>query len=380
MAYATYDEAVFNELMKHATYIELYKNTEIKQALKILDDKDKRIRELLIDEFDKATIRTLERLLKKIEDVQDLAYDELQSRISDSAETLASDEQENNLAILTGALPAELATAIVFQQTTKLILYTSGSQKTSNTLIAGKRLDEWVDSAKSAEYDRVISAIRQAKIDDVSTSELINRLYGTKSQRYLDGLNATTRNQVSGMLATVLQSASDEARKSVIAANSGFISKLRYVAVLDSKTSPICRSRSGRLYDVDKAPYLPAHVRCRSHYAYVIKSVSEMLGDSKLSRFIADRKALESASPAAKAYMSGSYAAPKTFSEWLKGQSVDVQNGVLGIKRAKLFRDGGLSDPLRAFYSEAQKKQLTLRDLRAKYPDAFRRAGLTKDD
>lgn len=376
MAYATYDEAVFHELMKHATYVELYKTTEIREALKILDDKDREIRRLLIGEYDKATVRKLESLLKKIEDVQDLAYDELERRLVESSESFAYDEQENNHSILISALPEDLAGAIAFMMPTNTIRYGTAKQKTGNTLIAGKRLNEWVASAKMAERDRMFAAIRQAKVDDVNVDDLVKDLYGTKTQRYLDGLNATTRNQVSAMIATVLQSASDEARKSVIAANSGLISKLRYVAVLDSRTTPLCRSRSGRLYDVDNAPYLPAHIRCRSHYAYVIKSVSEMLSDSALSRFITDRKALEESSSAAKAYMSGSFKPPVTFGEWLKTQSVAVQEETLGIKRAKLFRDGGLSDPLRAFYSEAQKKQLTLSDLRAKYPNAFRRAGL----
>lgn len=42
--------------------------------------------------------------------------------------------------------------------------------------------------------------------------------------------------------------------------------KLRWNATLDSRTSDICRSRHDEVYDIDKAPEIPAHPNCRCTY------------------------------------------------------------------------------------------------------------------
>ncbi|MBD4209942.1 hypothetical protein GUH47_29065, partial [Xanthomonas citri pv. citri] len=75
--------------------------------------------------------------------------------------------------------------------------------------------------------------------------------------------------------------------------------------------------------------------------------------------------------------LTGTVPAKTTYQTWLKGQSVEFQNDVLGITRAKLFRDGGLQ--LDQFVNRAGD-QINLKDLARKEASAFRAAGLNPDD
>jgi SPP1 gp7 family putative phage head morphogenesis protein len=44
------------------------------------------------------------------------------------------------------------------------------------------------------------------------------------------------------------------------------VKKVIYVATLDGRTSQICRSRDGKVYNLGEEPNLPAHPNCRSTY------------------------------------------------------------------------------------------------------------------
>jgi hypothetical protein len=63
----------------------------------------------------------------------------------------------------------------------------------------------------------------------------------------------------------------------------------------------------------------------------------------------------------------------QTYNSWLKNQSNEFQDEVLGVKKAKLFRQGGLD--VRQFVDQ-NYKPLTLKQLRSKEPLAFEKAGL----
>jgi hypothetical protein len=82
---------------------------------------------------------------------------------------------------------------------------------------------------------------------------------------------------------------------------------------------------------------------------------------------------IEEFSPSARVSMDGEVTADQTFAAWIKKQSANRQNQVLGETRAKLMRDGGLT--LDRFYND-KGRYLTLDELRKKDAAAFREAGL----
>jgi hypothetical protein len=64
----------------------------------------------------------------------------------------------------------------------------------------------------------------------------------------------------------------------------------------------------------------------------------------------------------------------QTYAEFLRNQSVAFQNEALGVTKAKLFRDGGLT--LDRFV-DPTGRELTIPELYQLESDAFRRAGIS---
>lgn len=150
-------------------------------------------------------------------------------------------------------------------------------------------------------------------------------------------------------------------RDELFQANADLIKGLKYVATLDSRTSDLCKSRDGKVYDLDKAPPLPAHVNCRSAYTPVLKSFRELGID------------IDEAPSGTRASMNGQVPSDTTYSQWLKGQPVSVQNDALGVTKATLFRKGDL--PLDRFINR-NGHEYTLKELRAKEFEAFEKSGI----
>lgn len=106
---------------------------------------------------------------------------------------------------------------------------------------------------------------------------------------------------------------------------------VRWVSVLDGKTTAICRARSGKIYPAGSGPRPPAHVRCRSIVVPYFKG-------------------------------KGEYEEP-TYSDWLKRQTPERVREILGKTKGDMFLRGELS--LEDMVT-AKGRELTLKELAAK--------------
>jgi len=95
------------------------------------------------------------------------------------------------------------------------------------------------------------------------------------------------------------------------------LERAMFVATLDSSTTPLCRSLSGRVYRLEDAPRPPLHRGCRSVLLPVWGGVMPTEGLN-------------------------------TPVDWLRAQPADVQDRVLGEAGGNAFREtGSLVDPAR---------------------------------
>lgn len=62
-----------------------------------------------------------------------------------------------------------------------------------------------------------------------------------------------------------------------------------------------------------------------------------------------------------------------TYQDWLKAQPAALQDEVLGQRKGKLFRDGGLTVDS---FADRAGNELTLKQLSLRRPEAFDKAGL----
>ena len=153
-------------------------------------------------------------------------------------------------------------------------------------------------------------------------------MIGTKALNYTDGVTALNKRQAQALVSTAVAHTANEARQTFYGANDDLIKGVQWISTLDARTTPICQSRDGTIYPVDSGPRPPAHFRCRSSTAPVLKSYKELGID------------LDEAPAGTRASMDGQVPEAETYQSWLKKKPAAFQDEVLGPTRAKLFREG----------------------------------------
>lgn len=228
----------------------------------------------------------------------------------------------------------------------------------------GKLLASFYKTWTDRNRTRIVNAIRLAAAQGQSTDDLVRRIRGTRAAKYRDGLIEATRRDVTMMTRTALQHIAIQSREVVWDANRQVIRAVEWVSVLDSRTSPMCRSLDGRIFDRKKGPRPPIHVGCRSTVVPVLKGrLRELQGGGE--RFARDEDGPTRVS------------ADLSYYEWLKRQPAAFQDSVIGPTRGKLLRDGGLTaERFGELQLDKKFRERTLDELRELEPLAFERAGI----
>lgn len=158
-----------------------------------------------------------------------------------------------------------------------------------------------------------------------------------------NNIHNITRNQSKALVVTAVTSVTAQADNAVYKANKPVIQGWQYVAVLDSRTTPVCAARDGKIYDVDDRSKLPpAHFRCRSTTVPVFKSWQDVSKLENLANI--RRRNLETLTPKQKQYYDGQTPLRESYDTWLRRQPKDVQLRHLGdYKKFELFNSGKLT-------------------------------------
>ncbi|MBD8734896.1 minor capsid protein [Sphingomonas sp. CFBP 13706] len=125
-------------------------------------------------------------------------------------------------------------------------------------------LKSWVEGMDQGRFKRLEGAIRLGIAQGEATDGLVKRIAGTKAQDYTDGLMDISRRSAQTFALTANSQVQNAARLDTFR-NMRNIKFVEWSSVLDSRTSPICQTRSGKIYPID-SPHVtpPAHPRCRS--------------------------------------------------------------------------------------------------------------------
>lgn len=133
--------------------------------------------------------------------------------------------------------------------------------------VDGLLVNEWLDKMTRDTADRLVMAGREALIMGYGTRK-------TASLLRTKGIEGSVP-QLEAMARTFLASASNYARVTSIerlTENKGILKGWKYVATLDGRTCPVCGHDDGKVFQRDKLPSLPRHVRCRCTVVPVVKS------------------------------------------------------------------------------------------------------------
>lgn len=180
---------------------------------------------------------------------------------------------------------------------------------------------------------------------------------------YDPGILKKAKRNAEALARSSFQAVSQAARDDVYKANSDVIAGYEFYAVLDTRTTAICRAYDGATWDLDGRPIRgtrlpikrpPVHWGCRSTLLPIMKTASEILGIPGLPEL----------PKSTRSSLTGQVSSDTTFNGWMKGLSEADQIKILGKQRQKLWASGKLS--LADMINPNNNKVLTLKQLKEK--------------
>lgn len=142
---------------------------------------------------------------------------------------------------------------------------------------------------------KVANLIRKGYANNQRVDDALADIIGTKAANFRDGALNGINSQASAVISTIMQHATALNQVSIA---SLYSRRYRWLSILDSGTTQICRSLNGKIFIYGQGPLPPQHINCRS-------STVPLIGND------------DDDGPV-----------PNTFAEWFKAQPKSVQNDI----------------------------------------------------
>ena len=335
--------------------LEGLKTTNQREFNKVQNLMDEILRDgLETKEISELSRRQIENLINRIKENQSLALSSEVDDLVDSLKELAKYSYEFEAgAIIVGSsverMNGKVSIADLWKKTLEHPLSVDGSL-----------LQTWLNKLTNVQLTATENLIRRGYVESWSNRDLLQAYRGTRANQFKDGIASTIGRSNETVIRTAMQHVNSVARLKVWEDNDDIVKAYRWVSTLDIRTSSKCRHLDGEEFKIGEGPLPPIHPNCRSTTVAVLDSTYEEF-----------RTGLTRASA------SGPVPQKLTYYEWLKRQSTEFQNSVLGDSRATLFRGGGMSvEEFTRLQLNRYSKPLTLAEMRKLKPLAFQRAGI----
>lgn len=220
--------------------------------------------------------------------------------------------------------------------------------------VQGIGIGEWWERDGVNAALAVKRTIQQGLIEGLSSGDIARRIVRQQAVKKGES-NAyrAARGRALGLVRTVTSSITSHADAALFSSQGSEITQ-QYVfrATLDQRTSPICIGNDGRVFRYDEAfaPIPPLHMLCRS-------TIIPLLNTAKMAP-----KVRQSLIDAGLALGPGQRTMAK-YATWFGQQTETMQNSILGVGKAELFRSGKIS---LADLVNSDGRTLTLAELRKK--------------
>ena len=221
----------------------------------------------------------------------------------------------------------------------------------------GRLLKDWYSDLDANAAKRLRNTIRTGFIEGRTVGQMIRDIRGTRANGYKDGVLQVNRRAAEVTVRTAVNHTANAAREHVYERNSDVIKGVRFNATLDSRTTLVCASNDGKVFEPGKGPRPPLHPNCRSSTSPVVKSWRELGFD------------VDEVSPGTRASMNGQVPADQDYDGWLRKQPSEFQDDILGKAKGELFREGVKVDR----FVDRSGREYTLDELRRREADAWQR-------
>jgi SPP1 gp7 family putative phage head morphogenesis protein len=343
--------------------------------------------------FNRKVETNLRNLTKEMLELRNASFSEVRKQLDDVLKELMVRESKFMVGATRTVLPVE-----VEPQTPLTALFVTALGVSA---VQGRTLRTWIKEAAQKDVGRIMAGVRIGLAQGENMNSLMIRAFGRSSLSGRDGATNTTRNHLNWLTRTSMLHFSNYARSEFYSENEVLIDKEQYVATLDDRTTTICASLDGKIFAIGVGPHPPLHFNCRSiRVGYFDDQVvglrpAKQTTEKSILRDYAKQEGLGSVPKHRNQIpfghktsfdlfrrtrirqMTGPIPASTTYTDFLKGQSAEFQDDVLGQAKGKLFRDGKL--PLDRFV-DPRGKDYTLAQLARRDRQAFIAAGLDPED
>ncbi len=334
----TSHQKLLERLVRHQVMIQRFSGSQIKAAMPAIRQLAKDLRQRIASgdatEFGRGRMIALER------DIQALvatATGTIQQALD--LEDFAVQEAEFTQKLLGASVSVDLAEgldldavrAITTRRQMRLV-----SGDTIKNLTIPQLWDEF-DANAGREAMRVV----QAGVLEGRTQQDLAREVGTLVQ-------TRTRRQAETVIRTAVNNIGSAARNRVYEQNADILEGERFLATLDGNTTTTCAGLDARdeIYPIGRGPIPPMHYGCRSVRVPVVKEEYRIAAQGERASY------------------EGPVSNQLTYQGFLRRQSKEFQDDVLGARRAELFRSGKLK--MEQFIDD-QGRVLDLDELAARY-------------
>ena len=353
------NDALQDSVVIHAINLERLKASEVKKIVALLEDVELDIIKKIekIDPTGVGTTYRARRLAKLIEGVRGTiknGYFLLNRENKASLQDIAKSASQATANSINKVLRVPLGAVVPSASNLKSLV--------GNIMVQGDVIKSYWDGQSKTLQNNFQRQMRMGIASGESVDRLIQRVRGTREARFSDGLMNTNRRQAEALVRSSVSAVNNESAIQTISANQDIMNGYQWLATLDTRTSDICKARSGLVWDLDFQPVghsipwqaPPAHFNCRSTIIGVLKpwkdfsnkplpnipnkTYKEALKERYIARGI-EGELLTKALKNTQSSMDGYVAGDINFEEWLSKKSVKMQKDILGEGKWELWKN-----------------------------------------
>ena len=358
------NERVEQALTRHDLDLIQYQNGQIKDAISTINNLQIEI-VAEIKRAEPSSKRELQLLLGTVDAAIDRTYAAMAIESIEALTEYAVVESQAVSTISSRVFRAPIAPKILPKSVALEIVETVlAPNDSSGTTIANRWLRQR-DGTKGNIRDGLNYAIQ----NDQTLDDMLRIIRGNRALQFRDGVMAKSKRGAEMIVRTATDAVTNSARLATYKRNSDTISGIQSNAVLDSRTTILCRTRNGYAWHLlSGKPFRgtpisfpgtpPWHFNCRSTLVPIFKSLEDLQSvlDPVLNEEIVKRGETFP--------IDGKPAPTPSFKATFDAMSESERRSTLGPGRMELYNEGKitLKDLL-----DQQGRQLTLKELKARY-------------
>ncbi|EOQ68858.1 minor capsid protein [Acinetobacter pittii] len=330
------DKTLIEVLTQHQAYLYRASSHSVNELLKIFNDESTamlaKLRDLLdeLNDSEKAALAGGQYTTTSLKEIRDLISQWFAAINTSLPEAFAV--SATALAVYEANYTAKLYGGKIKKPNGEKLY--SAARKVP--LVGGALVDDLLSKIAETARQKVEYTIRDGISSGKTNQEIVQRIRGTKRLNFEDGLLRTSKSDIDRTVRTVRSHVANQAYLNSF--NQIGFEYVRLVATLDGRTSKLCASLDGSVWEInDPAKRVPPlHPNCRSILVPVEKD-GQLVGQRP---FVMDERRVKDIPKDERDQLIGQLDANTTFKEFFEKTDDFFQREWLGPKRFKLYKEG----------------------------------------